>query len=106
MQVKRQFSRDYIFLCALTLAVLCILITARRNAGAAEEEKFDRAQNVIVNLNKMQGSAGWWLLQDIRKMQTMDHDLGKARFQIEEADKLYAKLRGRPDDRYLGTVQL
>jgi hypothetical protein len=106
MQATRQPTRDYLFLYALTISMLCVAFMADQNSATAEEEKFDRAQNLVVNLNKVQGCAGWYLLQDIRKVQEMDHDLGKAHFQIEEADKNYAKLRGKPDDRYLSTLTM
>lgn len=106
MQSKSQSPRDYLFLVALTISTACMTFVSDRNSATAEEEKFDRAQNIIANLNKVQGCAGWYLLQDIRKAQDMDHDLGKAHFQIEEADKTYARLRGHRDDRYLQALSL
>jgi hypothetical protein len=57
-------------------------------------------------LNKMEGCAGWWLLQDIKDAQKMTHDLGKAHFQLQEADHSYAKLRGHPDDKFLTPVMV
>lgn len=101
MQSKSQSPRDYLFLIALTVSMMCVTWISDRNSATAVEEKLDRGQNIIVNLNKVQGCAGWYLLQDIRKVQEMDHDLGKAHFQITEADKTYARLRGNRDDRYL-----
>jgi nitrogen regulatory protein PII-like uncharacterized protein len=61
----------------------------------------DRAQNLVANLNKVAGSSGFYLLQDIRNIKEMDHDLTKARRQVEEVDKTFGRLRGNPDQRKL-----
>lgn len=106
MQLKRHFSRDFILLLLLTIAVFCLTIINDNSPATAESEKFDRAQNIIANLNKEKGCAGWWLLQDIRKAQEMDHDLGKAHLQIEEADRIYSRERGQRDERYLSALLL
>jgi len=103
MQAKRHFTRSYfcMFVVALTA---CATVLLTHGSSAEDQPKFDRAQTIIVNLNKMQGCAGWWLLQDIKSAQTMTHDLGKAHFQLQEADHTYAKLRGHPDDKFLTVV--
>jgi hypothetical protein len=64
-------------------------------------ESFDRAQNLIVNLNKVQGSSGYYLLEGLRFCETMDHDLLKALRQVQEVDKKYGSLRNSPDSRHL-----
>jgi hypothetical protein len=51
-------------------------------------------------------STGYYLLQDIREVKEMDHDLGKALFQLLEVDKSYAHLRGRPDEKFLEAVAI
>jgi hypothetical protein len=105
MQVKRHLTRSYFSMFTVALTA-CALVTLTRTSSAEDQPKFDRAQTIIVNLNKMEGCAGWWLLQDIKDAQKMTHDLGKAHFQLQEADRTYAKLRGHPDDKFLTTVQM
>ncbi len=67
---------------------------------------FDRAETLVVNLNKRAGSSGYYLLEGLRFVETMDHDLLKALRQVQEVDKTYAKLRGKPDNKYLEVTAL
>jgi hypothetical protein len=67
----------------------------------APSESFDRAQTLLINLNKVQGSSGYYLLEGLRFTETMDHDLLKALRQVQEVDKKYGSLRNRPDSRHL-----
>src|SRR5271156_4960381 len=69
-------------------------------------EGFDRAQTLVVNLNKRAGSSGYYLLEGLRFVDTMDHDLLKSLRQVQEVEKTYAKLRGKPDNKYMETTQL
>jgi hypothetical protein len=71
---------------------------------AVPNENFDRAQTLIVNLNRVQGSSGWYMLEGLKCCKTMDHDLLKALRQVEEVDKTFGKLRGRPDTKHLDTT--
>ena len=104
MQAKRHLTRSYFCMFAVAMTACGTVLLTHKTA--AEEQKFDRAQTLIVNLNKMEGCAGWWLLQDIKDAQKMTHDLGKAHFQLQEADRSYAKLRGHPDDKFLTPVMI
>ena len=61
---------------------------------------------MIANLNRSVGSTGFYLIEDINQLKQMDHDLGKALFQLHEVDKTYARLHGHPDDRYLEAVAI
>lgn len=105
MRQERHLTRSYFCMFTVALAA-CATVSLTHRSGAEDQPKFDRAQTIIVNLNKMEGCAGWWLLQDIKDSQKMMHDLGKAHFQLQEADRSYAKLRGHPDDKFLTTVQM
>lgn len=71
------------------------------NPIARSGENFDRAQTLLINLNKVQGSSGYYLLEGLRFSETMDHDLLKALRQVQEVDKKYGSLRNRPDSRHL-----
>jgi hypothetical protein len=73
---------------------------------AVPGENFDRAQTLIVNLNRVQGSSGWYLLEGLKCCKTMDHDLLKALRQVQEVDKTFARLRGRPDSKHLDTTEI
>ncbi len=73
---------------------------------AVPNEHFDRAQTLIVNLNRVQGSSGWYLLEGLKCCKTMDHDLLKALRQVQEVDKTFGKLRGRPDSKHLDTTEI
>jgi nitrogen regulatory protein PII-like uncharacterized protein len=87
-----------------------LLITASSVARADKPgepfAQLDRAQTLVMNLNKVAGSTGFYLLQDIRNIKGMDHDLTKALRQAEEVDKTYGKLRGRPDEKHLQAVTI
>lgn len=102
MNIHRQPLVYAASLAAAFLFGLLIQIPMRDEAKA--DAGMDRAQTIILGLNKMQGCAGWFLLKDLRDTKTMDHDLTKARRQIEEADHTYARLRGRPDSKFMETV--
>jgi hypothetical protein len=93
--------RKTFLLVALTATVFSAL-----SVPISAEEKFDRAQNMVVNLNQVAGSTGFYLLKDIREVKEMDHDLGKALLQVQEVDKSYARLRGRKDERFLEAVAI
>jgi hypothetical protein len=105
MHAQRPFSRDYFgFMVFTVLAATVALIAHKSPATAEDQPKWDRAQTIIVNLNKSEGCAGWFVLQDIKQAKIMDHDLLRAHHQVEEADRTFAKLRGRPDDKFLTPV--
>jgi hypothetical protein len=107
MQATRhRISREFPGFFLVSLAVATVAVATHKTPATADEQKMDRAQTIIVNLNKMQGCAGWFLLQDIKQAKLMDHDLTRAHRQIEEADHTYAKLRGRPDDKFLTPVMV
>ncbi|MFY0022354.1 hypothetical protein ABTQ05_20730, partial [Acinetobacter baumannii] len=67
---------------------------------AAAPEGLDRAQTLVVNLNKRVGSSGYYLLEGLRYVETMDHDILKALRQVQAVDGTFAKLRGVPDDKH------
>jgi len=73
---------------------------------AAADSGFDRAQTLIVNLNKKPESAGFFLLEGMRFAETMDHDILKALRQVQAVEKTYAGLRGRPDSRYFEVTEI
>ncbi|MBS2000311.1 MAG: hypothetical protein U0103_18520 [Candidatus Obscuribacterales bacterium] len=68
--------------------------------------KMDRAQTLVYNLNHVANSTGFYLLQDIRGIDTMDHDLTKALRQVQEVDKTFNRLRGNPDNRSMQAVSI
>lgn len=74
---------------------------SKKGEKPASEPKMDHAATVIWNLNHMETSAGWYVLKSLKTAKVMDHDLLKAFHQIDEADKTYARLRGRADEKYL-----
>jgi len=90
------------------LVIACSQPLARADKGEALPplEKLDRAQTLIYNLNHVQGSSGYYLLESIKELKNLDHEIGKALFQVKEADKSYAKLRGVPDSRFLEPVSI
>jgi hypothetical protein len=73
---------------------------------AASDGGFDRAQTLVVNLNKKQGSSGYYLLEGLRFVDTMDHDILKALRQVQAVEKTYAGLRGHSDSRYFELTEL
>ena len=67
---------------------------------------FDRAQTLVINLNKKVGSSGFYMLEGLRFVETMDHDLLKSLRQVQEVERTYAKLRGKPDNRYFELTEV
>jgi len=89
-----------------TLILLATSALAVASMYAATDPNFDRAQKLVLNLNKVAGSSGFYLLKSMREIDVADHDLTKALRQVEEVEKTYARLRGRPDDKFLETTQI
>lgn len=107
----RNLSTALSFIALSTVAVLaCGVPTHAEKPAAAPPadsfSKFDRAQTLVYNLNHVANSTGFYLLQDIRGIDTMDHDLTKALRQVQEVDKTFNRLRGNPDKRNLEAVTI
>lgn len=92
---------------ATMLAALSILlflapaVNARRPARPEPARGFDRSQIMLIKLKSGDGSTGQTLSQSARQASLMARKLNKALRQLEQAEKAYAKSRGRPDDRFL-----
>lgn len=95
-------------LCSLIGASLFLLGPDAKSIkqDAVPGEHFDRAQTLVINLNRVQGSSGWYLLEGMKCCKTMDHDLLKALRQVQEVDKTFGKLRGRPDSKHMETTAI
>jgi hypothetical protein len=61
-----------------------------KQPDASSSEGFDRAQTLVINLNKKAGSSGFYLLEGLRFVDTMDHDLLKSLRQVQEVERTYA----------------
>ncbi len=79
-------------------------MSAKQDAPA--DSGFDRAQTLIINLNKKPESSGFFLLEGMRFAETMDHDILKALRQVQAVEKKYATLRGKPDSRYFELTEV
>jgi hypothetical protein len=73
---------------------------------ASADSGFDRAQTLVINLNKKQGSSGYFLLEGLRFVDTMDHDILKALRQVQAVEKTYAGSRGHADNRYFELTEI
>src|SRR4051812_314801 len=83
---------SYLALSSVSLLAFGIPTFAEKPAVAPPVDAFskmDRAQTLVYNLNRVAGSTGFYLLQDIRNLDTMDHDLTKALRQVQEVDKTF-----------------
>lgn len=63
--------------------------------------RFDRAELIVLNLNRGPKSTGAYLTQTIKQTNVMVKELDKALRQVEAADREYAGTRGKKDDRFL-----
>ncbi|HEY9758470.1 MAG TPA: hypothetical protein V6C97_25115 [Oculatellaceae cyanobacterium] len=91
------------------LLVACATVFFTRPTALSETDTtqgFDRAQTLVINLNKKVGSSGFYLLEGLRYCETMDHDILKALRQVQEVERTYAKLRGKPDNRYFELTEV
>ncbi len=79
---------------------------AMSKQDAPADSGFDRAQTLIINLNKKPESSGFFLLEGLRFADTMDHDILKALRQVQAVEKKYAALRGKPDSRYFELTEI
>lgn len=98
-------------LIPIAVALACTAVfTGKPNAMSFKQEAvesgFDRAQTLIVNLNKKQGSSGYYMLEGLRYVDTMDHDILKALRQVQAVEKTYAGLRGHADNRYFELTEI
>jgi hypothetical protein len=103
--------RKTTLLCSLALVLAAVSLGNPSAISLKDDlptsgDGFDRAETLVVNLNKRAGSSGYYLLEGLRFVETMDHDLLKALRQVQEVDKTYAKLRGKPDNKYLEVTAL
>lgn len=97
----------------VTLSAACIAATCTPTMAdkppATNEGSFsnmDRAQTLVYNLNRTAGSTGYYLLQDIRNIGEMDHDLTKALNQVRAVDQTFGRLRGTPDTKRMEAVTI
>lgn len=95
------------------LPLLCLFwLSARppalpfKGTGLDPGDNLDRAQTLIFNLNRVEGSPGWFLLQSIKHCRETNSDLVKAIHQVQGADKTYARLRGVPDNQFMDITAL
>jgi hypothetical protein len=107
----RNFSTLLSFIALSSVAVLAFGVPTHAEKPSVAPpadafSKMDRAQTLVYNLNRVAGSTGFYLLQDIRGIDTMDHDLTKALRQVQEVDKTFGRLRGNPDKRSLEAVSI
>lgn len=97
-------------LAAVTVLATCTPTKADKPAPSSSSSdafsNMDRAQVLVYNLNRAAGSTGYYLLQDIRNIGEMDHDLTKALRQVQEVDKTFGRLRGTPDSRRMEAVTI
>lgn len=97
---------------ALTVLVVCLPTKEgaawpspfRRKPDAAARPEFDRAQFMVINLNRGKDSTGYYLQESLRSSRLLLQQLEKAERQLDQVDKAYAKSRGRPDDKYLNSA--
>ncbi len=62
---------------------------------------FKRSQILLIRLKSGERSTGQYLKQSQQEAKEMVKQLGKALKQLEQAERAYAKSKGRPDDRFL-----
>jgi hypothetical protein len=78
---------------------------SKRRPEPAERVEFSRAQYMVMNLNRGKDSTGFYLQESGRQSRLMLVQLEKASRQLEQVDRVYAKSKGRPDDKYLKGAQ-
>src|SRR5271154_1761715 len=87
--------------CLAGLLILSPFSEARKPPKPPPAPKFDRAQFMLMNLNRGPASTGGYLSESHQVTVRMKEDLAKALNQLQQVDMTYAKSRGRPDDRFL-----
>lgn len=93
---------------AIAAAALIIVapISTTDGAKADAQDRFDREQTMLLNLQRQPNSTGFFLVQSNGRCKEIVRDLARALRQLEEVDKAYAKSRGKPDSRYLEGTKL
>lgn len=90
--------------------ILLLVILAAPATALAKPEKpqnmpnFHRAEFMLMNLNRGIDSAGTHLLASEKATRQMIKELDKSIRQMEQVNKEFAKFKGRPDDRFLGSA--
>jgi hypothetical protein len=64
-------------------------------------QRFDRAQFMVLNLNRGPGSTGGHLEECRKRSYQTTLDLSKALRQLQQVEATFVKSRGRPDDHIL-----
>lgn len=89
----------------LSLAFSCLLFNAdaqgKRPDTPAPSAKFSREEFMLMNLNRGQDSTGFHISVAAKQTKQMIKDLDKSLRQLEQADREFAKSKGRPDDHFL-----
>lgn len=94
----------------LSIAIFCLYLLASGSASFAAKKpekppaigrQFSREEFMVLNLNKGNDSTGSHLNDSIRQVRQMVRDLDKGLRQLQQAEREYAKSKGRPDDRFM-----
>jgi len=112
-------TKVFIFLVALLVLTLSSDAHSSKMLGSQDpadrsvrsnnfdrSDKFDRSQNMLINLKSAPMSAGYYIIHSYSASKIMSRDLERALNQLIEVDKAYAKSRHKPDNRYLENVCL
>lgn len=89
---------------SILLAFTLVTISAsdaKRPPKPPPAPRFDRAQFMLMNLNRGPNSTGGYLAESHKAAFKMKDDLAKALNQLQQVEATYAKSRGRPDDKFL-----
>jgi hypothetical protein len=82
------------------LPIVCCLLQIQAVAKQAPTRpSLKREEMIVLNLNRGPGSARMMMLQSLKSAKDIEHNLDKARHQVEQVDALFAKAANRPDDR-------
>lgn len=90
------------------LLAICVLTSFNASAQAEKPSKppvaqrqFTREEFMVLNLNRGADSSGSHLSDSLKLTKQMIKDLDKSLRQLQQADREFAKSKGRPDDHFL-----
>ncbi|MBX9573348.1 MAG: hypothetical protein K2X77_30895 [Candidatus Obscuribacterales bacterium] len=102
-------QRNLSIYCA-GIAVFCLYLLASGPAAYAAKKpekppvasrQFSREEFMILNLNRGNDSTGTHISDSLRQVRQMVRDLDKSLRQLQQAEREFAKSKGRPDDHFL-----
>lgn len=98
--MKRKLAMSVLLLVCFA-ALPAASLAAKPVKPSTPTKTFSREEFMLMNLNRGNDSTGAHIGDGLRQVRQLVKDLDKSLRQLQQADREFAKSKGRPDDKYL-----